>query len=129
MAGLREVCTHIVALLFYLEALHRVEEVKTCTQQQCEWIIPSALKTVEYLPIKHIDFTSAQGKKRKLDEILEGNEAGWLAGLLTKSRYKISNLIRMEVFEFSFHLTKVQRYYSSTNAFKLVFSAKACCGF
>ena len=74
MAGLGEVCTHIAALLFYLEALHRIEEVETCTQQQCEWIIPSALKTVEYLSIKDIDFTSAQGKKRKLDELLEGNE-------------------------------------------------------
>ena len=74
MAGLGEVCTHIAALLFYLEALHRVEEIKTCTQQQCEWIIPSSLKTIEYLPIKEIDFTSAQGKKRKLDEVLECTE-------------------------------------------------------
>ena len=31
------------------------------------------------------------------------------------------------MFEFSFRLTKVQSYYSSTNAFKLVFSANACC--
>jgi len=68
-----EKCTHIAALLFYLEALHRMKEVETCTQRQCEWI-PSALKTVEYLPIKDIDFTSAQGKKRKLDEMLEGDD-------------------------------------------------------
>ena len=74
MAGLGEVCTHIAAILFYLEALHRVKEVETCTQQQCEWIIPSALKTVEYLPIKDIDFMSARGKKRKLDEMVDGNE-------------------------------------------------------
>ena len=30
------------------------------------------------------------------------------------------------MFEFLLHLTKVQCYYSSTNAFKLVFSTKAC---
>ena len=36
MAGLGEVCTHVTAVLFYLEALHRVEDVKTCAQQQCE---------------------------------------------------------------------------------------------
>jgi len=32
------------------------------------WIIPSFLKTAEYLPLKNIDFTSVQGKKKKLDE-------------------------------------------------------------
>ena len=56
MAGLGEVCTHVAALLFYLEALYRMEEVQTCTQQQCGWIIPSASTAVEYLEIKDIDF-------------------------------------------------------------------------
>ena len=73
MAGLGEVCTHVATLLFYLEALHRME-VQTCTQQQCGWIIPSASTAVEYLEIKDIDFTLSRGKKRKLDEMLEGSE-------------------------------------------------------
>ena len=67
-------CTHIAALLFYLETLHKVKEVETCTQQQCEWILPSALKTVKYFPIKDSDFASAQGKKRILDEMLESDD-------------------------------------------------------
>ena len=75
MAGLGEVCTHVAALLFYLEALQRMEEVQTCTQQQCGWIMPSASTTVQYLEIKDIDFTSARGKKRKLDEMLDGSES------------------------------------------------------
>ena len=75
MAGLGEVCTHVAALLFYLEALQRMEEVQTCTQQQCGWIMPSASTTVQYLEIKDIDFTSARGKKRKLDELLDGSES------------------------------------------------------
>ena len=29
------------------------------------------LKSIEYLPAKKIDFTSAKGKKRKLDEAIE----------------------------------------------------------
>ena len=74
MAGLGEVCTHVAALLFYLETLYRMEEVQTCTQQQCGWIIPSASTTVQYMEIKDIDFTSARGKKRKLNEILEGTQ-------------------------------------------------------
>ena len=72
MAGLGETCTHIAAVLFYLEATARIQGTSTtCTQEACQWIIPSYLKSVEYLPIKEIDFTSARGKKRKLDEAID----------------------------------------------------------
>lgn len=71
MAGLGEACTHIGAILFYLEAVCRFEEAKTCTQGLCTWNVP-CLKKIEYLPTKEIDFTSARGKKRKLDDALEG---------------------------------------------------------
>ena len=69
MAGLGETCTHISSVLFYLEASARLYGTsKTCTEESCKWIIPSYLKEVQYLPIKDIDFTSARGKKRTLDE-------------------------------------------------------------
>ena len=71
MAGLEEVCTHIAAVLFYLEAACRFEEAKTCTQGLCTWNVPT-MKKIEYLPTKEIDFMSARGKKRKLDDALEG---------------------------------------------------------
>ena len=74
MAGLGEACSHIAAVLFYLEALARMQGTKTCTQEECQWIIPSYLKAVEYFPIKDIDFTSARGKKRKLDDIIDGKD-------------------------------------------------------
>ena len=71
MAGLGETCTHIAAVLFYLEAVHRFEEAKTCTQGLYTWSVPT-LKKINYLSIKDIDLTSAKGKKRKLDQSLEG---------------------------------------------------------
>ena len=64
MAGLGETCTHIAAVLFYLEAVTRLQDKETTPQCKCEWIIPSYLKNVEYLPVKDIDFTSK--RKRKL---------------------------------------------------------------
>ena len=73
MAGLGETCTHIAAVLFYLEAAARIQGKQTCTQRKCEWILPSFQKDVEYLPIKDIDFTSAKGKKRKLDDSIDCN--------------------------------------------------------
>jgi len=59
--------TYVAAILFYLETTVRVQGAHpTCTQEKCEWIIPSYLKNAEYRPLRNIDFTSAQGKKRKL---------------------------------------------------------------
>ena len=64
MAGLGEVCTHVAAVLFYLEALQRIEEVQTCTQLQCGWIVPSTSTTAQYLEVKNIDFYRLEEKKR-----------------------------------------------------------------
>ena len=74
MAGLGEVCSHVAAILFYVEAVSRIQGTETCTQRKCEWILPSYLKKIEYLPIAEIDFTSAKGKKRKLDEAINDPE-------------------------------------------------------
>ena len=71
LAGLGEVCTHIAAVLFYLETVSRIQGKQPCTQTECEWLIPSYYKNIEYKPVKEINFTSAKGKKRKLDEMLE----------------------------------------------------------
>lgn len=55
MASLDETCTHIAAVLFYLEAAARIQGKHACTQKKFEWIMPSFLKNVEYLPVKNID--------------------------------------------------------------------------
>lgn len=64
-------CSHTASVLFYLEAVVRIQGTRpTCTQEKCQWIIPSYLKNTEYLRIKNMDFTSVHGKKRKLDETI-----------------------------------------------------------
>ena len=79
MAGLGETCTHIAAVLFYLEAVARLQGTKTVTESECSWIIPSYLKSAQYLPIKNIDFTSARGLKRKLDGAINNSESSGLS--------------------------------------------------
>ena len=75
MAGLGETCTHIAAVLFYIEAVARLQGKETCTQRRCECIIPSYLKNAEYLPVKSIDFSSAKKRKRALDATIDtGNK-------------------------------------------------------
>ena len=68
MAGLGEVCTHIAAVLFYLETSARVNGASLCTQQKCQWVIPAFQKEIPRLPISSIDFTSAKAKKKKLEK-------------------------------------------------------------
>ncbi len=63
MAGLGEVCTHIGAVLFYLEASTKMRSEHTCTQSKCQWVIPSYQKEIPYLPIKYLDFSSAKKKQ------------------------------------------------------------------
>jgi len=64
MAGLGKACSHIAAILYYLEALARIHGMRTRTH----WIIQSYLKNVEYLPI---NFTLVRGNKRKLDDMID----------------------------------------------------------
>ena len=64
MAGLGEACTHIGAVLFYLEASTKISNEVTCTQQKC---IPGYLRDIPYLPVKHLDFTSAKAKQKMIE--------------------------------------------------------------
>jgi len=60
MASLGEACTYIAAMLFFLEAITQLQGKQTYTQTECEWLIPSYLKSIEYTPVKETDFTSLE---------------------------------------------------------------------
>uniref|UniRef100_A0A224Z0X7 Inhibitor of growth protein 3 n=1 Tax=Rhipicephalus zambeziensis TaxID=60191 RepID=A0A224Z0X7_9ACAR len=67
MAGLGEACSHIGALLFYLEAAANFRDSQACTDKDNAWL-PPYLNSVPCLPVSHIDFASVIAKKRRLDE-------------------------------------------------------------
>ena len=52
MAGLREVCSHVAAILFYLESAARSK--LTCTQTSCMWKEPTFVDAIPYLPISEL---------------------------------------------------------------------------
>ena len=66
MAGLGEACTHITAVLFYLEAMAYILGSFVCAQQKMSIDNSSISKDIPYLPVA--DFTSAEAKKKKLNE-------------------------------------------------------------
>lgn len=66
MAGQGEVCTHVAAILFYLETAAKMNGTPTCTQQKCSWVIPAYQKDIPYAPVSQIDFSSAKSKMQKI---------------------------------------------------------------
>ena len=69
MAGLGEVCSHIGAVLFALEANTRYKESLTCTSVPCSWL-PPIFQNVEYAPVASINFSNSasaaeEPKKKK----------------------------------------------------------------
>ena len=65
MAGLGEVCSHISALLFAVDANTHMQSTLSCTSMLRSWLPPSTA-SVEYVPLTDIDFTSPQQKRRQL---------------------------------------------------------------
>ena len=71
MAGLGECCSHIASVLFYIEVWTRLNGKLACTQIKCTWLLPSAVKQVDYARIKDINFSSARKLKTDLDKSIE----------------------------------------------------------
>ena len=59
---------------FYLEALSRLQGNEACTQHTSEWIMSTFQINIDYQPTKCIDFTSAKGKMRQLDEAIQSSQ-------------------------------------------------------
>ena len=62
MAGLGETCSHVASHLWAVAAGVGKRESMTVTQKCAYWVLPPAIKAIQYSPIADIDFV---GKKRK----------------------------------------------------------------
>ena len=65
MAGLGEVCSHIAALRFTLEANTKLNNNVSCTSRLCSWL-PTKSQSVHYATISDIDFTPPATKRRRM---------------------------------------------------------------
>ena len=103
MAGLGESCSHVGALMFYIEAAVRIRESKTVTQEKAYWLLPSAHKEVEYKEVVSIDFTAPKTAKRKLDcKISEPNESSnqpkVIKNVSCYDKYKAPTTVELDTF-------------------------------
>lgn len=67
MAGNGEACSHVAALLFYIEYGVRVQKERSCTDGANSWL-PTHIKKVDVRPIAAIDFAQSTIKKRCLGD-------------------------------------------------------------
>ena len=74
MAGLGESCSHVGALLFYIEATIKIRDAKTVTEEKAYWMLPSSCKEIPYAEITEIDFTSPNTLKKKFNQNIENNQ-------------------------------------------------------
>lgn len=72
LAGLGEVCSHVGAILFAVEAGVKMVKSKSCTSELCKWLIPASVTNVPYAQLQNINFTAANTKKQKLDDNISG---------------------------------------------------------
>ena len=64
MAGLAETCSHVGAILHWVETAVRIRNDTPCTSKENKWIIPTPTKSIPCLVLHEIDF----GHKQKAVE-------------------------------------------------------------
>lgn len=83
MAGLGEACSHVGALLFYVDAAVKIKNSKTVTEEPAYWKLPSGLQKVQYKPVKDLNFQSAKAMKKSLDSnITAGSTPRRIGGMV-----------------------------------------------
>ncbi|KAK3107020.1 hypothetical protein FSP39_005317 [Pinctada imbricata] len=71
MAGLGEVCSHVGALLFYVDALVKLRNSKTVTREPTYWMLPSGFRKVEHAMLGDINFKSAKSLRKDLNDNID----------------------------------------------------------
>ena len=64
MAGQGETCSHVGAVLYWLETHVRIREETACTSKENTWMMPTPVKDILYLMLKEIEFTTAETKMK-----------------------------------------------------------------
>ena len=62
MAGLGETCSHVGALLYWIEYQVRKREEVSCTSRSNTWLEPPTMTSIPYQLLEEMDFTSAERK-------------------------------------------------------------------
>lgn len=74
MAGLAESCSHVAALLYWLETAVRINADTTCTSKPNSWIAPSSMPTpcqhVPYVTLEELENIAPSRMKHKSEPVI-----------------------------------------------------------
>lgn len=105
-AGLGETCSHVASLLWVIAVGVEKRESLTVTQKTAYWVMPPAVRSVPYAPIKEIEFIgkkkkaaslaatdpstcpSSSSKRRKIDVPTDDEQKQFLDSLASSSKAK-----------------------------------------
>ena len=65
MAGLAETCSHVGAVLHWVETAKRVRDETPCTSKENKWLMPTPAKSIPYVQLSEIDFSAPKRQKVK----------------------------------------------------------------
>ena len=63
MAGLAETCSHVGAILHWVETAVRVRDDTPCTSKENKWLMPTPTQSIPYLQLREIDFSAPKRQK------------------------------------------------------------------
>ena len=66
MAGLTETCSHVGAILHWVEAAVRIQKNVACTSKENKLIMPTPKENIPYLELREINFRPLKGLKLEL---------------------------------------------------------------
>ena len=58
MAGLAKTCSHVGALLYWVETAVWIRDQTPCTSKGNKWLLPAPVKNIPYLQLQDIDLTA-----------------------------------------------------------------------
>ena len=63
MAGLAETCSHVGAILHWVETAVRVHDDTPCTSKENKWLMPTPTQSIPYRQLSEIDFSAPKRQK------------------------------------------------------------------
>lgn len=74
MAGLAETCSHVGAILHWVETAVRMHNTTTCTSKENTWLMPRPKQSIPYLQLSEIDFSAPKLKVDTASSTATGTE-------------------------------------------------------
>ena len=81
MAGLAETCSHVGAILHWVEAAVRIQKNVACTSKGNKWIMPTPKENIPYLELREINFRAPKRLKLELS-----SPSGFISSSVTECK-------------------------------------------